>query len=271
MPTFSVGMAIMLAANRASPGDVILLEQQATWRVGSQPERFIPVEWFPCEFDAIQAATARGFVVIEAGGNGRTQGFSTDGQNLDDPAFIASRNGLQMGMDVFRSHPNPFDPANPSSGAVIVGAGAGRLGVTQLVDRSRIDYSTYGRRVDVQAWGENIASTGALVPSIPSYCNLNMTGKVIVNTNLCYTATFGGTSGASAIIAGITASVQGILKASARKPLTSQQFIQLYRDPTTGVAQANGDANHPATQRIGQRPDMSLLVTRALQLSSPAT
>jgi hypothetical protein len=271
----SAAIAIVGAMDRAQPGDVILLEQQRPWTAEGVTPRFIAIEWWPEDFDAIKGATDAGLVVVEAAGNGFENSF--DGQNFDDPTFIASRNRPPQpdpnDFDTFTfdtaTHPNPFDPANPSSGAVLVGAGVGGFGgrSSSGPDRSRLDYSGYGRRVDVQAWGENIVTTGYPTDS-PRDCNL---GPILPppDLNQCYTSNFGGTSGASAIIAGVVASVQGVLKMSGRRPLTSNQFIQLFRDPATGDAQADGP-NHPQTQRIGSRPVMSRLIPRAIQISSPA-
>jgi hypothetical protein len=272
-----VPWAIMSAADRGNPGDIILLEQQYGWSAQGErlsPLRYVPVEWYPAEFDAITSATRRGFVVIEAAANGlinQTQVLDNipNGQNLDDPIFISSRTQTGQLSTLGRNPgPNPFDPTVASSGAVLVGAGAGRLGRNSTVDRARLDFSSYGARLDVQAWGENVATTGGLVVSDPSYCELNVTG--IVDTNRCYTNSFSGTSSASAIIAGIAASVQGILRGQGLKPLTPQQFIQLFRDPNSGFPQNNGDVAHPAAQRIGGRPDMSRLIPKAIQLSFPA-
>lgn len=53
------------------PGDVMLIELQGGGRRG----RYVPVEHWDDNFDAIRAASARGVIVIEAAGNG--------GENID--------------------------------------------------------------------------------------------------------------------------------------------------------------------------------------------
>jgi hypothetical protein len=263
----SIANAIFAAADLAGLGDVILLEQQIAVSFNAPNRRppdvtYIAVEFYPEVFDAIKLATYRGSVVVEAAGNGQNNGGN--GLNFDDSVFVASRNAILGAVDL--THPNPFDPANPSSGAVIVGAGAGGFPPFRTQPaRSRLDFSNYGRRLDVQAWGENIVTTGFLVPNNPDTCAL---GPGNPGPTQCYTRVFGGTSGASAIIAGVVASVQAIVKKAnpPRKPLTSQQFIDLFRNPATGLAQTN-DAGHPSTQRIGSLPDLSRLIPKALALN----
>ena len=168
---------IDIAARRLSPGDIILIEQQADvcGDIG-----YGPIESFPPVFDAVSSATAAGIVVIMAAGNG--------GVNLDDP----SCGGL-------------FDRNIRDSGAIVVGAGS-------PADLSRSGSSSYGSRVDVQGYGSNVVTTG--------YGDLFGSG----DDNQAYTKRFSGTSSASAIVAGATAVLQGILKASDREPLHSGEM-----------------------------------------------
>jgi len=77
-------------------------------------------------FDAIKRATDAKIIVVEAAGNDDAWG----GIDLDDPTCNAI-----------------FDRNVRDSGAIIVGAGS-------PVDRSRLPFSSYGSRVDVQGWGE---------------------------------------------------------------------------------------------------------------------
>jgi hypothetical protein len=237
--------AIKEAADRLRPGDIILLEIH---RVGPQ-NRWLPIEWWPADFDAIRYAVGKGIVVVEAGGNG--------GENLDDPVYNTPQPGFPAAWR------NPLNPANPSSGAVMVGAGnppAGTFGFTQyggdvLVDRARCNFSNYGSRIDAQGWGWLVATTGygdlQGAPPPPDS-----------NKNQWYTDEFSGTSSASPIVVGALACVQGALRARGRIPLSPARCRELLR--ATGSPQQDGPGR-PRSQRIGNRPNLRQLIPAALQ------
>ena len=96
---------------------------------------FIPLEWWPEDFAAITYAIGKNIIVIEPAGNGSI--------SLDDPVYDTPAPGFPS------TWRNPFNAANPDSGAVIVGAGAPPSG-THGPDRSRLPYSNYGSRVNAQ-------------------------------------------------------------------------------------------------------------------------
>lgn len=147
---------------------------------------------------------------------------------------------------------NPFNPANPSSGAVLVGAGApppGTHGANYGPDRSRLWFSNYGSRVDAQGWGYEVTSTGY------GWLQSGM------SPDLWYTDGFSGTSSASPIVLGALVCVQGILKDFDRKPLTPSQARAFLR--VTGSPQQDGNWG-PANQRIGNRPNIRDLFQAAL-------
>jgi len=264
--THSTAQAIRIAADRLRPGDIILLEVHRAGprnSAGSGQFGYIAIEWWPDDFAAIRYAVSKGIIVVEAGGNG--------GQNLDDAVYNTRPTGFPA------SWKNPFNSANPSSGAVVVGAGMPPPGThgrnrhpsfgDVYADRGRCFFSNYGARVDVQGWGWEVTSTG--------YGDL----QGGADRNQWYTDQFSGTSSASPIVVGTLACVQGVLRAHGRIPLSPARAIELLR--ATGSPQQDGPAftfianmtgsgypqNHPArprTQRIGNRPNLRQLIARAL-------
>jgi hypothetical protein len=176
--------------------------------------------------------------VVEAAGNGA--------QNLDDAIYNTRPAGFPS------SWKNPFNLANPSSGAVLVGAGApppGTHGRDHGPDRSRLGFSNYGARVDAQGWGREVTSTG--------YGDL----QGGTDRSLWYTDQFSGTSSASPIVTGALACVQGALRARNLPLLNSEQARQLLR--STGSPQQDAP-DRPSSQRIGNRPNLRLLIPHAL-------
>ncbi|KAF1991548.1 subtilisin-like protein [Aulographum hederae CBS 113979] len=242
----TIAEAITNAADALSKGDVLLIEVHigGPESTGNGQEGYIAVEWWPEMFDAIRYAVNKGVVVVEAAGNGAV--------DFDRPIYgQEGREAAGFPSDSL----NPFDMSNPQSGAIIVGAGApppGTHGADYGADRSRLDFSNWGARVDVQAWGREVTSTG--------YGDL-LSG----DENSWYTDTFSGTSSASPIVVGAVAVAQSIRVQSGRSPLTGEQFAQLFRQ--TGSAQQDGP-NGDASQRIGNRPDLSQLVPAALDVAS---
>jgi hypothetical protein len=241
--------AIRAAADRLGPGDIILLEiHRPGPRTPNPPQGqlgFIAIEWWPDDFAAIRYAVNKGIVVVEAAGNGF--------QNLDDPIYSQRPVGFPA------SWLNPFHVANPSSGAVMIGAGApppNTHGQNWGPDRSRLDFSNYGARVDAQGWGREVTSTG--------YGDL----QGGMNTDLWYTDRFSGTSSASPIVVGAIACAQGVLRAQGRIPLSPARARDLLR--STGSIQQDAPGR-PATQRIGNRPNLRQLIAAATQTAAPWT
>jgi len=234
--------AIALAASRLSAGDVLLLEMHRPGpRFGfasrNDQRGYIAVEWWPDDFAAIADATSRGIVVVEAAGNGA--------EDLDDALYDAPAAGFPTDWT------NPFRRANRDSGAIVVGAGAPPPGTHDRdhgPDRSRLDFSNYGALVDAQAWGREVTTAG--------YGDLQGGS----DEDLWYTDTFGGTSSASPIVTGAIACVQGMIRARGRPLLTAAQFRACLR--ATGSPQQDAPGR-PATQRIGNRPDIRALAACA--------
>lgn len=242
--TLPTAMVIRQAADRLRPGDVILLEihRPGPGASGAGQDGYIAIEWWPDDLAAIQYAVARGVVVVEAAGNGA--------RNLDDAIYDRPAAGFPS------TWRNPFDAGGPDSGAIIVGAGApppGTHGQDHGPDRSRLDFSNYGRRLDAQGWGREVTSTG--------YGDLQGGD----DRDLWYTDRFSGTSSASPIVVGAVACLQGAVRALGRPPLTPGEVRRLLR--TTGTPQQDAPGR-PRTERIGSRPDLRQLLGYALNLPS---
>ncbi|MEQ9260482.1 MAG: CARDB domain-containing protein [Roseovarius sp.] len=200
---YNPAAAITAASNAISPGDVILIEQQY-WVCGTG--NYGPLEVLQSVFDAVSNATAAGRIVVAAAGNGNV--------DLD-----------QAGCN------NLFDRATRDSGAIIVGAGSSST-------RTRLSFSSYGSRVDVQGWGHNVTTTG--------YGALFDGGGDIRQR---YTAGFSGTSSASPIVAGAVAAIQGRLASCGQSKLTPAQM-------RAKLVQFGSDQTNPQTGHIGPLPDV---------------
>jgi subtilisin family serine protease len=210
--------AIDLAQARLRPGDVLLIELHAIGPRG----RFLPMEYWDDVFEVVKVATSRGVVVVAAAGNGD--------EDLDHPRYEGK-----------------LDRRVRDSGAILVGAGApARDG---FVDRSRLWFSNYGSRVDVQGWGAGVATL--------DYGDLQDCDAVARK----YTNAFGGTSSASPVVAGAAIALQGIHKARTGEVLAPRALRELLRQ--TGSPQTDGPYG-PADDTIGPRPDLARAV-RALE------
>ncbi|MFC6016434.1 S8 family serine peptidase [Plantactinospora solaniradicis] len=213
--------AMTHVAQFLSPGDALLIEQQTVGPNGGT--RYVPAEWTQSVFDATRLLTQLGVVVVATGGNG--------GENLDGPEFQGR-----------------FNRSVRDSGAIVVGAGSS-------TNRSRLNFSVYGSRVDVQGWGQNITTTGS---------NGNLQGGTgAANLNIRYTRSFGGTSGAGPIVTGAVVAIQSYLKATGRPVWTAGQLGNLLK--STGTPQG-GDVS----QRIGPLPNLRAAL-QSVGSAAPAT
>ena len=240
----SVADALDGAAERLRAGDVLLIELQGTGPRG----RYLPVEWWDDNYDAIRAATKRGIIVVEAAGNGA--------EDLDRTTYKGKLS--RSGRD---------------SGAIMVGAGGpAREGYR---DRARLDFSNYGTRVDVQGWGRKVATLdyGDLQacdhPDDRRYADRH------------YTNEFSGTSSASPIVAGAAVLLESWSKRERGKPLAPEVLRDLLRRTGTPQTAGIGGSSIPcdawtaqtcggcaardarnaameiAQQNIGPRPDLA--------------
>ena len=247
--------AIRNAADRLSAGDIILIEEMVpgpnTPDHGPDPQAgYIPGEWWPLEFAAIQYAVSRGIIVIQPAGNGS--------ENLD--SVVYQRRPTAFG----ENWRNPLRRGGADSGSIFVGAGAPPPGTHErgnAADRSRLAWSNWGSRVDAQGWGLEVTTTGGNGGGPDALRAGN-------DPNGWYTNQFSGTSSAAPIVAGALACVQGMLRAAGRQPLTSIEARELLREANGHDQQAEN--NLPVSQRIGPRPDLRELVERVFD-TAPAS
>ncbi|MEQ9097296.1 MAG: S8 family serine peptidase [Phycisphaerales bacterium] len=205
--------AVTNAIAAMDAGDVVLLEMQ-TFGPGGD---YAPAELDPAIWLVTRAGVDRGVVVVAAAGNGT--------QNLDSAAYAEYR-------------------SRGDSGAIIVGAG------TSTTAHAKLGFSTFGSRVNVQGWGENVFTAG--------YGHFAVVGG---DRNQSYTDLFSGTSSASPFIAGVAASLQGIAKATTGGPIPPEDLRRLLID--TGRPQGAGG-------HIGPFPDVAAAVDAVLASSCRA-
>ena len=225
---YNVSTAIVLAAKNLKAGDVILIEQQ-TW--GPVEGSLVPVEYIPDAYDAIKYATSKNINVIEAAGNGNV--------DLDYAEYYGDR--------------FPFN--KPNSGAIMVGAGASCINA-ELPLRSKLGFSNFGKRLDLQGLGDCVVTTGV--------GDLYSAGDI----NRLYTHNFAGTSSASAVVAGNVASfVSSYKKLNGVTP--NNDFVKS-TFKATGKAQVSNGLEYDGN--IGPLPDLSkaLLKTDLKPPSTPA-
>jgi serine protease len=219
---YDVVGALTTAASITQPGDVIQIEQQAA---GPNSGNFVPVEWTPEIYDAIRSLTSSGRIVVEPAGNGN--------ENLDNSAVYGAT----------------FPKGKPDSGAIIVGAGE-RCG-TGSPNLSRVGFSDYGARVNLQGDGDCVATTG--------YGDL----YAAAGRNAWYTKTFNGTSSATPMVSTAAASVSSVYKARNGDAVLSPTQIRsiLIQSSTPQNMSAGALSGH-----IGPYPDLQ----QALQVVSNA-
>lgn len=202
--------AVSRSINASQAGDIILYEMQT----GGKDGQYCPAEYDSVIWDLTKAATDSGIIIIAAAGNGN--------QNLDDP-FYATYN------------------ARGNSGAIIVGAGSPNT------THSKLSFSTYGSRVDVQGWGSNVLAAG--YGSYQKYDNDN-------NRTYNY---FSGTSSATPVVASAATLIQSYYHQATGQYLSPAAMKNLLI--STGIPQGGTVAG----QKIGPFPNVKNAI---LQLES---
>jgi hypothetical protein len=166
--------------------------------------RYIAIEYWDDNFTAIQTAVANNRIVYEAGGNGQ--------MNLDNAVYA-----------------NRFQRWFRDSGAILVGA-------TNPTSQVAECWSSYGSRIDLNGWGEQVYSLG--------YGYLyNPTG----NRNQMYTNSFGGTSSATPIVTAAGNCLQGIAQEKYGITMTPGQ-MRTYL--------AVGGTPYSGSHAVGPRPNL---------------
>jgi serine protease len=211
---YNVADAISVATTHMSAGDILLIEQQG-WVEGT----YTPVEIDPAVFDAIAAAVDAGIVVIEPAGNGAC--------DLDDPVWGGA-----------------FDRSLRDSGAIMVGGGASPFSAFPARSYHPMG-SCYGDRIDVQGWFDHIVALSA-GDGAPSFTDLFFPDH---DGRQAYTAMFGGTSGASPMVAAVAAVMNSVAIETRGEPWDPIELRAAMK--STGHPQA-GDTG----QWVGPQPDL---------------
>lgn len=209
---------MLMAGDSLQPGDAMLIELHAPgprYNFQSRTDQlgYVCMEYWQADFDALQLAWAKGIIVCEAAGNGA--------ENLDDVIYASK-----------------FDTTYRNSHAIICGAGAPPSG-NYGADRSRLSFSNYGARVNLQGYGREVTTCG--------YGDL-FNGNS--DEQQYYTSTFSGTSSASPIVTGSVLALQGIYKAQYGNAVMNSDRIRDVLIATGSPQQSN------TTQHIGPRPNL---------------
>ncbi len=182
--------AITNAIASVDAGDVVMLEMQTVqWGTNYGPAELDAAVW-----TVVRSATDAGIIVAGAAGNGT--------QNLDSSTYSTYRSW-------------------GDSGAIIVGAGSSNTSHNTLY------YSTYGSRVNVQGWGENVFTLG--------YGSYAQHGG---DKNQRYTHVFNGTSSATPIVAGSILALQSLAVEQLGRRLSPGEMRDLLIE--TGTPQGSG-------------------------------
>ena len=208
---YDIAASIVAAVGMLEPGDVLLIEQQA-YMNGA----YAPVEAEPASWDAIAYAVESGIVVVEPAGNG--------GQDLD----AAYWGGW-------------FDRSERDSGAILVGGGNSPDSGSLV--RSAAPGSCYGSRVDLQGWYDGIV-TAINGDYNGYYADLFYPDE---DGRQAYTTRFGGTSGASPMVAGVAAIFQSVaieLHGEPWDPMDLRQLMVSTGTPAQG------------SRTMGPQPDL---------------
>lgn len=190
--------AVSEAVGQSTTGDILMFEMQANGVTDYAPAEYDQPVW-----DLTRLASDNGIVVVAAAGNGN--------QDLDSPSYNSY---------MARGH----------SGAILVGAGSPNS------THSKLSFSTYGSRVDVQGWGLSVFS--------PGYGDALQIGG---DFNQNYTS-FSGTSSATPIVTSCVVLLQSYYHDLTGSYLDGDQLSAILK--ATGIPQGPGG-------HIGPLPNMA--------------
>ncbi|MEW5701638.1 MAG: S8 family serine peptidase [Candidatus Zixiibacteriota bacterium] len=218
--TLSVADAISQATAASQPGDCILIELHSPgphynfeWR--DDQAGYVAMEYWQDNFDAMLNAYAAGVIVCEAAGNG--------GEDFDDPMYTSF-----------------FDTTFRNSHAIICGAGNPPVGGVDR-DRSKLNFSNYGERVNLQGYGVSVYTTG--------YGDLYG-----ADADEYYTGGFSGTSSASPIVTGAVMCLSGVFQGLFGTVIDADSARTLL------VATGSPQQQPNLTRHIGPRPNLQAAI-----------
>ena len=232
-------MTVDKGLNSLSAGDVLVLEMQALASIGNASVA-VPQEYDDAIRAALQAAAFLGIVVVEAAGNGRA--------DLATVPFLRAYNGQPVTGYAWKKGDNFYD----DSRAIIVGAG-------HAPDQTRVYDSNWGDRVNCQGWGESIVTTG----SVGYGSDLPDSNGNPPADDAKYTTAFGATSGATAMVAGVVACMQGVRLGAGTSALLPKRVRKLVSTKKLGTRQPTQDE---AMAHIGPLPNLEKLRRRVTQI-----
>lgn len=219
------------------PGDILLIEVQKS---------LMPVERELLDFNVIRKAADLDRIVIEVAGNG--------GVSLDETEISV----VDMIDDVERIRSLNRGSANfLDSGAIMVGACQKPLLAGSQHRRLNLTgsgpKSNFGSRIDCYAWGEGIATTSTINDELgPS-----LDAPSPPDTKSKYTNSFGGTSGAGAIIAGVA-----LLLQSRYQDKNGGARLLNFEAPLRDMRAILSTHGTASPDPIGVMPDLRLIFTQ---------
>lgn len=181
-------------------------------------KKFTPVEYWPKVYKALKMATKKGIHCVAAAGNG--------GHSLDQKLYKGAFNRKQRDSGCILVASATLEPTNDSSG------------------HRKVLSSNYGSRIDVHGYGKNVTTIGY--------------GNLFDNNNSKYTRFFAGTSSATAIVAGVVASISSIAKEKGKNisPKSLRKALRRTGTPQYAPRPGYDERKYP----IGNLPDIKELV-----------